>query len=431
MQRILIIHYHLNPGGVTRIINLQARSLIEHSNSYEVLLMTGAGDSTGIFINSGIRMLVNEVLNYLPENEQIYQSTYDVLKKFLYEQVYADDIIHVHNLNLGKNPILTLVISELANEGFRIINHVHDFAEDRPENIEFLNHVIGGFFKKDIQSLLYPNLPNFLYAVLTSHDLNRLQELGIDKNNLFLLPNPVAFDRRGNMVKKEIVKKQVCDTLQIDYQKKLVTYPVRAIRRKNMGEYILFAVLFRDEANWLVTQPPLNPVEVESYLQWKSFCLKNKIPVIFEAANLVAFEDIMQASDFCFTTSIQEGFGMTFLEPWLLDTPVLGRNISHVTSDIEKTGVEFPLLYNAFIVNFENKTIDFSKLTPDQQRLYIETIIQNKSLQKELFNDNPYVGKLLTSINESLIKKNKAIILNEFSLKKYAERLERIYQKIT
>jgi glycosyltransferase involved in cell wall biosynthesis len=428
MSQIFIVHYHLNPGGVTRIIESHVRALTEYGKSENVLLLTGTEIQAGNLIGPQVICKVNEMLNYLPEDESVYMDTFNSLNGFFKKELVKDDILHVHNLNLGKNPILTLVISEMAQQGYRVVNHVHDFAEDRPENMEYLKRVIEGFFKKNLNSILYPNVSNYFYTPLTSYDLQRLQGYGIQNERLFLLPNPVTFHLTGNPLNNVLSKKKVCRTLQLDAKKMLITYPVRVIRRKNIGEYILLAFLFSDKAHWLVTLPPQNPVEIEPYLQWKSFCMHYKIPLTFEVGSVVTFEEVISASDLCFTTSIQEGFGMVFLEPWLFDKPVAGRKIKHVTDDIAKTGVDFPLLYDEFIVNSGNTKTDFATLSQNQQQQYIESVVKNESLKKELFTDNPFLGKLLTSVSKSLIERNKSIILNEYSIVKYAERLKRIYQ---
>jgi glycosyltransferase involved in cell wall biosynthesis len=426
--RILIVHYHLNPGGVTRIIESQVSSLLYFKKSFDLHVLAGTGNQSSRLFDSEIDIKEDRLLSYLQENEQDYLLTYSSLMELFHQQIHRETIIHVHNLNLGKNPILTLVISDLAREGYRVLNHVHDFAEDRPENFKFLNNVITGFFNRDLHEVLYPDIQNYFYAALTTYDLNRIREKGVDEKRLFHLPNPVYFNEFPGKLNKAKVKELVSRKLNLNAKKLLITYPVRAIRRKNIGEFILLSVLFEDKSNWIVTQPPLNPAELEGYMQWKNFCASHRLPVVFEAGTWITFDELMLASDLCITTSIQEGFGMTYLEPWLFDIPMMGRNIKHVTDDIVKTGVVFPLLYDVLIIHQDNSRTDFSKLTPDKQRHYIECIMRNVSLQKEVFADNPFLGKLLTSVNKNTVASNKATILDQFSIVKNAERLERIYQ---
>jgi glycosyltransferase involved in cell wall biosynthesis len=152
--------------------------------------------------------------------------------------------------------------------------------------------------------------------------------------------------------------------------------------------------------------------------------------VCFDAGLNVPFEEIMQASDICITTSVMEGFGMVYLEPWLMDVPVVGRNLPNVTVDLIQAGIEFPLLYNSVLVEYKGSRLDFAAMPMNDQMAYIQHIVENIILQKDLFSQNPFMENLLTSFDIRIIEKNKSIIRKNFSLENYARRLERIYQKV-
>ncbi|MBA7684864.1 hypothetical protein ES703_93277 [subsurface metagenome] len=205
---------------------------------------------------------------------------------------------------------------------------------------------------------------------------------------------------------------------------------MRVIRRKNIGEYILLASILSEEANWLVTQPPRNPAEIKPYEQWKNFCKMETIQLIFEAGVSIDFETLIRSSDFCFTTSVKEGFGMVYLEPWLLDTPVIGRDLHQITEDIKQSGIEFPLLYNAMKIPFKNKLVDFPSLSMSDQQSFISNLKRREELKNEVLNENSFIEKLLNSVNKSIIDKNKSTIIQEYSLNHYAKQLQKIYQKL-
>ena len=80
----------------------------------------------------------------------------------------------------------------------------------------------------------------------------------------------------------------------------------------------------------------------------------------------------MPASDYCVTTSMMEGFGLTYLEPWLEGIPVIGRNIETCTVDLKRNGLRFPLLYDRFIVPFKGEKTDFKDLDQQQQQQVIQ-----------------------------------------------------------
>lgn len=427
-MRVVIIHYHLNHGGVTRIIYSQIVSLLKKFSPDEILLVTGDVPKDDDFKKLEVQITVNPLLNYLVDSKstQELSSMYNQILIFLKNILQEKDIVHCHNLNLGKNPVLSLALHQLAKENFRIVSHCHDFPEDRPLNLAFLSEIIEKKFKKEVEKVLYPTLPNFLFAVLNSFDMKRLQQYGVTKENIFLLPNPVSFESSFN---KNEARDKIFDLLQIDKNKKLVTYPVRAIKRKNLGEFILLAVLFSNEATWNVTLPPENPVEIKEYKGWKDFCSEQKIEIIFETGLKTNFRELIAASDFCITTSVREGFGMVFLEPWLLETPVKGRDISYVTDEFKNKGVMFQGFYSTLNVQTKNEVIDFKDMSIKEQKEFIIQIKNDKESVQKVFTLNPFLKNFIKPVSTELILKNEIRIKEKFSIERYAERLEGIYNR--
>ncbi|MEZ5304096.1 MAG: hypothetical protein R3F11_26155 [Verrucomicrobiales bacterium] len=50
-------------------------------------------------------------------------------------------------------------------------------------------------------------------------------------------------------------------------------------------------------------------------------------------------------ADAMVTTSVAEGFGLAFLEPWLAGKPVVGRDLPEITADFAESGVDLAHLY--------------------------------------------------------------------------------------
>lgn len=431
-MKLLIIHHHLNPGGVTRIIQSQVSSLRNAFPEMNIAVMTDDVPDPDFFNRYNVKLIRNPNLNYL-QNRDVSkieaEKLLEKIDKLLGENLDRDTILHAHNINLGKNPVMTLALSRLANQGYRLVNHAHDFAEDRPANLSFLRRVIEDLFDENLNEVMYPGYENYHYAVLNSFDFERLLKAGIKQEAITLLPNPVHFEKKKDL-SKAAARKRIVKNLDLDDSKKIISYPVRVIRRKNIGEMILLSVLFRDRANWLVTQPPKNPVEIEFYDLWKSFCEKQQIQLLFEAGTRVNFEVLLTATDICITTSTREGFGMVYLEPWLLDTPVMGRNINYVTKDLIESGVEFPLLYDELKVIFKDQEIDFGTLSQDGQMDLIAEVIKDEGMQQEILQLNPALKKLFEQVPQKTINHNKAIIRHKYSLENYANRLNGIYKKM-
>ena len=426
-MQVIIAHSHLNPGGVTRVIESQIESL----NGIPVKVMVGACSDPERITSRGAELIIIEELNYLERKNYSDKEAMLLLHKVhnkIRRHLSSDTVLHFHNLNLGKNPIVTYAVYLLAKEGLRVFNHAHDFAEDRPPNYTFLKEILSNIFLQEMNEVLYPNLPNYHFGVLNSFDLERLVSFGVEANRVEWLPNPVTFlasERNGD---KQVAKTQVCKKLGISDQKLLITYPVRVIQRKNIGEFILLSVLFDHITSFVVTQPPQNPIEIGIYKQWLNFCAENQIGVIFEAGNKVDFEKLLTGSDFCITTSYREGFGMVYLEPWLMNTPVVGRDIDFITRDFKEDGFTFPMLY--YKINIPGIKIDFKDLNMKMQMEIIADLKAGRIQKQKLFEQNPILHTLFKVVPDQVTEKNKTIIIENYSLEGYGNKLQKRYKKL-
>lgn len=431
-MRIFIFHYHLNPGGVTRIIESQVAGFKAMYPELELNVVAGYCENEEYYKALNANLIINQKLNYLVDKEfekgelsGLYSELYEWLKSL----IKADDILHVHNLNLGKNPVLTLVFSQLNSEGYLLMNHAHDFAEDRPVNMQYMQKVIADEFKKDLQNVMYPKTDNYLVGVLNNPDYKRILELGVDESKVFLFPNPVYIELDEEPDKKRN-SATIHQLFNIPAQKKIIVYPVRVIRRKNIGELILLATIFEESCQFLVTMAPRNPIEIEYYNEWLEFCARYDLPVIFEAGTKANFIELLSGADYCITTSIQEGFGMTFLEPWLVETPVIGRNLPYVTEDIKNEGVLLNGLYNSLNVPFMDSVVDFKELSFQNQRQVIRALLKDAELINDIIDNNEVLEHFPPKLGTYEIAQNKKTITQNFSINTYAKRIFESYKTI-
>ncbi len=427
-MKIYIFHYHLHPGGVTRIIQSQVKAIKKIIPDARLHIICGWCPDISYYVNEGIEISIFEQLDYL--SNQVKEKEMFVLERkitqFFKSLIKREDIIHFHNMNLGKNPVVTFVMYKLVMEGYRVFNHAHDFSEDRPLNWEFLSRIISGYFGEPLKKVMYPNVSNYKLGILNSFDFRRLKDYGIPVERLFLLPNPVDIGEI-KIITKESAKEQVFNKLPLDPLKKNITYPVRVIERKNIAEFIILCVLFSGEANWIVTLPPKNPVEVETYEKWKKFCTDNKIPVFFEAGLQVDYSLLINASDYCISTSMREGFGMAFMEPWLFKTPVIGRSIPYIKVDLEKEGMLLDGLYNQLLVDWNGMKKDFIHFSREEKENIILNVI-NGEKKKEIVKLNPWLNGLLKNIKEEELEHNYRVIKDKFNLINYGKRLLNVYE---
>lgn len=414
---VLIIHSHLRPGGVTRVIENQVMAL----GADNCRVLVGASDESEI---AGAAVQLLPELNYLdPElNTDTHRALYRRLRSAILERLQPGDILHPHNMNLGKNPVATLVIADLAREGWPLYNHCHDFAEDgRPKNLELLQRVIEGSFERSLTDVLYASAKNIKYAVLNGRDRIFLQERGVAAEAIQLLPNYISEPQQSPVRDRE----QCLRAIAADVAKASIVYPVRVIRRKNIGEFILLATLF-DEYNWCVTLAPHNPVEREEYLEWKEFCRTQGIAVHFDIGEELSFSEVMLMADRLITTSTQEGFGMAYLEPWLYNRAVFGRDIVDITKDFKAQGLDL----RGFYPRLEVDGCDFATLAPAEQKKIVTRSLVEHSFATEI-RSLEALAPLRATTDTTQIAHNAAVVRQHYSRASYATTLKDNYADIT
>lgn len=427
-MNIVIIHHHLKTGGVTKIIHSQIEAL-KKFNDIKLRIITGSIPKEEIQNFSGIEITSIPEFDYIYEhdtNEESVLRLYKYYTNALPELISKEEIIHIHNINLGKNPVLTVAISDLVDLGYEVFHHCHDFSEDRPSNYGFMQLVVEKFLKKNLEKIMYPKCTNYHIGTLNNTDLERLENI-LPKSNLHLLPNPV--NTNVKTYDKTLAKESICKQLGIrNSKKKLIVYPVRAITRKNLGEFVLLALIFEKEAIFINTLSPKNEQELIQYKNWVVFCKSQSISILFEAGTLVDFEELLSAADLCITTSYMEGFGMVYLEPWLFGTPVVGRNLENITHDLKKYGICFPYLYKNIIIDNDK---EFSTLTLTEQQEYIVRVKEDEETKSQFLSRNKFLLNLLSDVDRTIIDQNIQTIKNTFSIDKYGDKLHGIYRRLS
>ncbi len=472
-MKIFILHHHLNTGGVTQVIHSQVKSLQLLKDKVEIKLILGEKPEK---IPTGLKkkdVYVHPSLAYWDSGMSFSQVQKEKreMGQYLRSLLSESSILHVHNLTLGKNPLLVVVVNELIREGYKVLSHCHDFAEDgRPTNYKNLKRVVEGCFGIPLAEALYPQMSNCFYGVLNSRDQSLLIQSRLERSQVNLLLNPVhslAFEKEEN----EKTKASILFQLGLKEDKPYFLYPVRGIRRKNIGELVLLAALFKGEASWVQSQAPKNKLEQPNFKHWKLFSEKWKLPIAWGAGEKVEFKELVQNAFKIVSTSVVEGFGMTYLEPWINGKSLVGRNIAPITKDFKQLGVKLDLYpslkiplswvknkkglvkeyltyiqsaYSDFnlkvpsdlkeLLNkdkFEEDSIDFAVLNKENQMQVIERVSQSERSRKALLQLNQTgLENVLSPPLQERISFNSKQIEKHFNLKAYGLGLIKIYKKL-
>ena len=353
-MKLAVLHYHLGLGGVTRVVrnHLDALSAAVSGDAGEplesvTLLFSGESpDWEYGHYPFAVRERVIDGLAYREDGSD---------PRTLAEQVRAaiepGTVLHTHNHSLGKNAAVPQAISHLAGDGLPVLLQIHDFAEDfRPDGFSRILHTLGPSYG----STLYPQRTNTHYAVLNGRDASVLEAAGVADGRLHRLPNPVAdpvpLDELAAL--RPSARLKLASQFAVPEGFEFWVYPVRGIRRKNLGEMVLLAAALHATDRPVrvgVTLTPENPRELAYFEAWREFAEARQLPVLFGTGDpgRLTFAENLAASDRLVTTSVAEGFGMVFLEAWLVDRLLVGRRIPAITGDFESDGLRLDWLYDS------------------------------------------------------------------------------------
>jgi hypothetical protein len=487
--QLAIVHYHLNRGGVTQVIINQLRALdlaLQADRPWRVVLVSSGRrddwperlpDQLG-----SIRLDMIEIaaMDYDRDPVACPGELARQIREGLLGRGYSSDdtILHVHNHSLGKNLSLPGAIRILACEGFRLLLQIHDFAEDyRHEQYTRMTAATATMATDgtdDLVSILYPQADHIHYATLNRRDWSILRDAGVSLARLHLLPNPVP--EPGTLAARADARFRLAHASGVPAESPFLLYPVRGIRRKNLGEALLWSALV--DGNWHLgfTLPPINPVEQSSYLRWKRLAGELQLPCHFELGTLsrLTLTDLLGAVDLILTTSVAEGFGMVFLESWLAGRPLVGRDLPEISADFVANGMRLdrlqprlsvPLewvdrrafvatltsLYASCLQSFGqsaadsatlaaqveelegDSTVDFAKLDPALQSRVIGRVRGDESGRRRLLDLNPWMEHSLNLPTASLaeeIQHNAEAVRRAYALDAFGPRLRDLYRAI-
>lgn len=447
-MKVAIVHYHLEPGGVTSVIENKLEALASLEHDIETVVLTGRS-------YKGRRIEKHQLvegLDYAVPNKAISPNLLlERMKDAAMNSLGCmPDLWHFHNHSLGKNPSLTKVTAELAKAGQCILLQPHDFAEDgRPVNFKGL---------KNAYEHAYPASARIGYAALNNRDRLFLEELFVDSGTkVHLLANPIPKNKSSTS----------CGTGKTEIPENLILYPVRAVRRKNLGELALLSAAHPDKyfANSL---GPTNPLFRPQFERWKTFGENSSLPLAYGLGHKLdcSFPDMVESAEAVVSTSIAEGFGLGFLEPWVFGKSLCGRNLPEITADFLREGVQLDNLYDRLELKLdllEDSTIlrpkieaaligffnDYEEKLPERAvQEAFDSIVQNnrvdfgrldEPLQEELISAVLGSDQAKQSIRHqssieclppSRVEDNSKAVQESFSIHGYAEKLIEIYQNL-
>ena len=338
-------------------------------------------------------------------HDYVWQGTN--LAEILDQKLTDMDVILAENLAIGIDPTITyafyLYTQYCHTSGIKkkFIYRVHDFVQQRPHffrNVKKFHEYRFGVVP-NWHSVLYPASPNIKYIAINRYDRRRLIEHGIEESKIFYIPNSVDTEMIPTDDRTEELRNKIIREEKIDSSVRFILYPVRCVRRKNVEEAIFFTSLLNclsdgnttkkkclidGKFHLLVSIKPESGDDASYADQLLEFVRKHRLPVSIGFNDLVALKretdpqdptkierygvgDMVRMADLVITTSVLEGFGFAYIEPWILDRAVIGRSIPFVTPDFQVKGMKLGHLYTVLLVDGQDfKDLGKTKPAPEQ-----------------------------------------------------------------
>ncbi len=421
-MKIAVIHYHLQPGGVTTVIMRQIRAVCGHN---DFLVITGESFREGDF--PAETACLPEIGYDTPGGPACVQpelAAEKITAAIRRKWPQGCDLIHVHNPFLAKNRAFLQILQALQNRGETLFLQLHDLAEDgRPDH----------YFAET------PYPADCHFGVINSRDRDILIAAGAEPAGVHLLSNAIA---------------PLPEPAAPPPPEALLLYPVRAIRRKNVGEAILLSLFFENQEVLAITLGPNSPADIPAYQDWQAFTARHHLPVQFAASARRPFPELVAACSGFLTTSISEGFGFSFLEPWTAGKPLTGRRLPRICVDFEKKGVRLDHLYlrlaiptawldlpelqekirravarssrgygtalppekiRALLELTEKETIDFGLLDETLQKQVLTRLLGSDRDKRELAERNPALRNLNRPPGKDCLRANHHAIKRHFN----------------
>lgn len=296
-----------------------------------------------------IEMHVDEAFGYLSEQSATVSSLRERIDQTLGAAIppvnYDGTVIWFHNPALARNILLNERLAEFVRRtGVRLVAHHHDFwVENRWERWPEMRRA-GFRTLAGVAQAVFIAGAAVTHAAITTRDRSILCEplQGVD-----WLPNPLAAGRTDGHEGRRWLSRTLGDDAPV------WILPTRLLRRKNVAEAILLTRWFRPDGWFVSTGGASSPAERNYVEQIAGAAREGRWRVRFDLCSVRRAPDaltLVAGAEAVLLTSIQEGFGLPFLEAAALGRPLIGRRIPNALPDLDDLGLVFPHLYDEVLI---------------------------------------------------------------------------------
>lgn len=359
-MRLVVFHYHDRPGGVRQVISQGLPALVARLGGVEevVLLLGEVTDAAwgrelaGGLAGVRLRIVVHPEFGYRSGQPQmIREEARAILDKVLSGE---GTLCWAHNLSVGRNlPLLRLLPSFARAAGARLWLHHHDWWWDG-RWARWRDWQAAGI--QDLEEALEISLPDGRHIhhwCVNRADLPWVRQRA--GNAATWVGNPLP---DPHLPDSNAIRQAAAWLREKAEGRRVWLAPVRALRRKNLAEAILLASASAEPAVVVTTGGPSSPGEVPA---WEQICqAANRhrwrfVPAVLSPGNrgVPPLAALMAAADAIMMPSLQEGFGLPYLEAAALNQPLLARALPDVRTNLAALGCTLPSAYATVPVSLD------------------------------------------------------------------------------
>lgn len=380
---LVIVHYHLRPGGIRRIIELATPHLLRQLRGAVHRVVLAAGEARDRNWNdffqhrlggTPVDFLIEPALGYLSEQRStapaLSRRTRAALARLMAGANSENTIVWAHNLGVGRNLVLTRELVRVCQRrGITLLAHHHDWWFDNrwlrwQEMRRFGIRTLAA-----AASTVFPGAAQVHHVTINHADARLLRRsLGA---RVTWLPNLTERGNRPAPGRVRATGEWLRHTLRDDAPVWIL--PCRLLRRKNVGEALLLTRWLRSEA-WLISTGTASSADELAYARKLEAAAHRhhwrlRLGVLSGSeATKPTVPELLAASECVILTSIQEGFGLPYLEAAAAGRPLIARALPNIAPDLERFGFRFPHYYGEVLVPPD--LFDWPAEARRQHRLY-------------------------------------------------------------
>jgi len=363
--KLIIVHYHLRAGGVRRVIELATPYLCRAAKVDSIVLACGeAADRNWneafarIAAPVSVELFVEPAFRYVSEQRHspalLRPRIANAMHRLLNGASERDCIVWGHNLGIARNLLLSRELAGACeHHGIPLIAHHHDWWFDNrwlrwPEMRRCGIRNLAAAAKT-----IFPATKTIQHVAINRADTGVLRRHF--QKRAHWLPN--LAERATPPAPKRVREARRWLKAQVGGEKNPIwILPCRLLRRKNIAEALLLMRWLRPEA-WLITTGGVSSKEEQRYSEKFAMAAQRhdwplRLGVLInDGTRKPSVAELMAASECVLLTSMQEGFGLPYLEAAAANRPLIARTLPNISPDLARFGFRFPQSYAEILIH--------------------------------------------------------------------------------